>query len=152
MTKFLCGVKLNCVYGRDIYGIVIVERVSLVTSTDEFKCDISSLVFFIRMSGCGHVHGGRGGRRGKARRGVHEVPVHRVLVQEEGFGQANMAEQASQANVAEQVGQAGQTAMGALAREMAGALREAMNLLRAENQARENIVEARASFHTRELL
>ncbi|XP_028070173.1 uncharacterized protein LOC114272654 [Camellia sinensis] len=42
--------------------------------------------------------------------------------------------------------------MGALAREMAGALRESMNLLRVENQARENTVESRASFLTREFL
>ena len=90
------------------------------------------------MSERGQVRSGRDGRHGRARRGVHKVPVHRVPVQEEGFGQANMAEQAGQANVAEQVGQAGQTAMGALAREMTGALRESINLLRVENQAREN--------------
>ena len=53
------------------------------------------------MSGKGQVRGGRGGRRGRARRGVHEVPVHRVLVQEEVSGKANLAEQAGQANVAE---------------------------------------------------
>lgn len=48
---------------------------------------------------------------------MHEVPVHEVPVCEEGF---------SQANVAEQMEQAGQAVMGALAREMAGALRESM--------------------------
>ena len=42
--------------------------------------------------------------------------------------------------------------MGALAREMEGALRESMNLFRVENQARENTVESRASFLTREFL
>ncbi|XP_028086895.1 uncharacterized protein LOC114287663 [Camellia sinensis] len=42
--------------------------------------------------------------------------------------------------------------MGALAREMAGALRESMNILRAETQARENIAETRASFLMREFL
>ncbi|XP_028062686.1 uncharacterized protein LOC114266002 [Camellia sinensis] len=42
--------------------------------------------------------------------------------------------------------------MGALAREMAGALRESMNVLRAETQVRENAVETRASFLTREFL
>ncbi|XP_028105921.1 uncharacterized protein LOC114304978 [Camellia sinensis] len=49
-------------------------------------------------------------------------------------------------------GQAGQATMGALAREMARALRESMNILRAETQARENVVETRASFFTREFL
>ena len=42
--------------------------------------------------------------------------------------------------------------MKALAREMAGALREFMNLLRVENQARENTTESRASFLTIEFL
>lgn len=42
--------------------------------------------------------------------------------------------------------------MGALAREMAGALRKSMNILREENQARENAIETRASFLTRKFL
>ncbi|XP_028060573.1 uncharacterized protein LOC114264169 [Camellia sinensis] len=42
--------------------------------------------------------------------------------------------------------------MGALAREMAGALREFMNILKAETQVRENVAETRASFLTREFL
>ncbi|XP_028101540.1 uncharacterized protein LOC114300851 [Camellia sinensis] len=42
--------------------------------------------------------------------------------------------------------------MGALAREMAGALRESMNILRAETQVRETVAEIRASFLTREFL
>ena len=101
------------------------------------------------MSGRGQTHGGRGRRRGRAHRGVHEVLVHEVPVQKEEFGQANVAEQVGQAGIP---GQAGHTAMGALAREMAGALREFTNLLRVENQARENTAESRASFLTREFL
>lgn len=46
----------------------------------------------IRMSGRGQNRGGRGGKRGRARRGVHGVPAHEVPVQEEGLGQANVAE------------------------------------------------------------
>ncbi|XP_028070168.1 uncharacterized protein LOC114272647 [Camellia sinensis] len=60
-----------------------------------------------------------------------------------------MAEQVGQAEVS---GQAGQAVMGALALEMVGALRESMNILRAETQARENVAETRASFLTREFL
>ncbi|KAF5932832.1 hypothetical protein HYC85_029003 [Camellia sinensis] len=101
------------------------------------------------MSGRVQSHGGSGGRRGRGRQGVHGVSVHEVPVQEEGLGQANMAEHVGQA---EAPGQAGQAAMGALAREMAGALRESMNILRVETQARENVVETRASFLTREFL
>lgn len=40
----------------------------------------------IRMSGRGKTRGGRGGRQGRPCRGVYEVPVNEVLVQEEGFG------------------------------------------------------------------
>ncbi|XP_028093882.1 uncharacterized protein LOC114293970 [Camellia sinensis] len=60
-----------------------------------------------------------------------------------------MAEHVRQAEVPRQTGQA---AMGALAWEMAGALRESMNILRTKTQARENAVETRASFLTREFL
>ncbi|XP_028105693.1 uncharacterized protein LOC114304741, partial [Camellia sinensis] len=95
------------------------------------------------------TRGSRGGRRGRGHRGVRGVLVHEVPVQEEDVGQANMAEQVGQAEV---LGQAGQAAMGALAREMAGALRESMNILRAETQARENVAETTASFLTREFL
>ncbi|XP_028110951.1 uncharacterized protein LOC114309420 [Camellia sinensis] len=42
--------------------------------------------------------------------------------------------------------------MGALAREMAATLREFMNILRAETQARENVAETRASFLRRKFL
>lgn len=103
----------------------------------------------IRMSGRVQTQGGRGGMQGRGRRGVFEVPVQEVPVQEEGLGQADMAKQVGQAEVS---GQAGQAAMGALAQEMPGALRESMNILRAETQARENVVETRASFPTREFL
>ncbi|XP_028108693.1 uncharacterized protein LOC114307497 [Camellia sinensis] len=60
-----------------------------------------------------------------------------------------MAEQVGQAEV---LGQPSQAAMGALAREIAGALRESMNILRVETQERENVAETRASFLTREFL
>ncbi|XP_028082967.1 uncharacterized protein LOC114284259 [Camellia sinensis] len=60
-----------------------------------------------------------------------------------------MAEQVGQAEIP---GQAGQAAMRALAREMARALRESINILRAETQVRENVMETRASFLTREFL
>ncbi|XP_028062974.1 uncharacterized protein LOC114266285 [Camellia sinensis] len=42
--------------------------------------------------------------------------------------------------------------MGSLAREMVEALRESMNILRVQNQARENSIETRASFLIREFL
>ncbi|XP_028104124.1 uncharacterized protein LOC114303178 [Camellia sinensis] len=42
--------------------------------------------------------------------------------------------------------------MGALAQEIAGALRESMNILRVEIQVRENVAETRASFLTMEFL
>ncbi|XP_028087682.1 uncharacterized protein LOC114288378 [Camellia sinensis] len=101
------------------------------------------------MSGRIQTRGGRGGRQGRGRWVVHEVPVHEVPVQEEGIGQADMAEQMGQAEVP---GQAGQVAMGALAQEITGALRESMNILRMETQARENVAKTRASFLTREFL
>ena len=40
--------------------------------------------------------------------------------------------------------------MGALAREMAGALRESMDILRAENQVQAHVAETRPSFLKRE--
>ena len=66
---------------------------------------------------------GRGrGRRGRP--GRQEVPVpEEIPAVQEGIGQANVAEPV------------GQQAMGALAREIAGAFRESVGILRAENQA-----------------
>ena len=61
-----------------------------------------------------------------------------VPAQQEGVGQANVAEPV------------GQQAMGALAREMAGALRESMDILRAENQVQAHVAEAGPSFLKRE--
>mgnify|MGYP003702435587 CR=1 FL=1 len=85
-------------------------------------------VTFIRMLGRG-----RGGRRGRPRRQetpiADEIPSQQVGV--------------SQVNVAEPVGQ---QAMGALAREIAGALRESMGILRAENQVQAQVVDAGPSF------
>ena len=81
-------------------------------------------VTFIRMSGRG-----RGARRGRPAR--QEVPLpEEVPAVQEGVGQANVAEPV------------GQQAMGALARELAGAL----GILRAGNQA----AEAGPSFLKRE--
>lgn len=62
-----------------------------------------------------------------------------ISAQDEGVGQANMAEPV------------GQQAMGALAREMAGALRESMDILRAENQVQAHTAEAGLSILNREL-
>ncbi|XP_028081041.1 dnaJ homolog subfamily B member 5-like [Camellia sinensis] len=67
------------------------------------------------MSGCG------GGRRDRPRRQEMPIPDD-IPAQEEGVSQANVAELVSQ------------QAMDALAREMAGALRESMDILRVENQ------------------
>ncbi|KAF5932467.1 hypothetical protein HYC85_028638 [Camellia sinensis] len=67
----------------------------------------------------GRKHGG--GRHGRPRR--HEVLLpDEILAQEEGFGQSNVAKPV------------GQQAMGTLAREMARALKESMDILKAENQ------------------
>ena len=72
-------------------------------------------ITFIRMSGRG-----RGARRGRPAR--QEVPLQgEIPVVQEGVGQANVAEPV------------GQQAMGALAREIAGAV----GILRAGNQAAE---------------
>ena len=85
------------------------------------------------MSGCG-----RGGsRRGRPRR--HEVPIpDDISTQEEGVGQSNV------------VNPVGQQAMGVLAREMAGALRECMDILKAENQVQVQVTEVGPSFLKRE--
>ena len=58
--------------------------------------------------------------------------------QQEGVGQANVADPV------------GQQAMGALAREIAGALRESMGILRAENPVQAQVVDAGPSFLKRE--
>ena len=85
------------------------------------------LVTFIRMSGRGR------GRRG--RRGRQEMPLpDDIPAQQEGVGQANVAEPT------------GQQAMGALAREIAGAL----GILRARNQEPAHAAEAGPSFLKRE--
>ena len=57
---------------------------------------------------------------------------------QEGVGQANVAEPI------------GQQAMGALAREIAGAFRESVGILRAENQAQVVVADAGPSFLKRE--
>ena len=57
---------------------------------------------------------------------------------QEGIGQANVAEPV------------GQQAMGALAREIAGAFRESVGILRAENQAQVVVADAGPSFLKRE--
>lgn len=90
-------------------------------------------VTFIRM-----FKGKRGGgRHGRPR--WQEVPLpDDIPVQEEGVGQANIAEPASQ------------QAMDALARQMAGALRESMDILRAKNQVQAHTVEAGSFFLKRE--
>ena len=81
---------------------------------------------------------GRGrGRRGRP--GRQEVPVpEEIPAVQEGVGQANVAEPV------------GQQAMGALAREIAGAFRESVGILRAENQARVVVADAGPSFLKRE--
>lgn len=61
-----------------------------------------------------------------------------IPAQQEGVDQANMAEPV------------GQQAMGALTREMAGALRDSMGILKAENQAQAQVVDAGPSFLKRE--
>ena len=61
-----------------------------------------------------------------------------IPVQQEGIGQAIVAELV------------GQHVMGALAREMAGALRESVGILKTENQAQAHVVEAGPSFLKRE--
>ena len=72
-------------------------------------------VTFIRMSGRG-----RGARRGRPAR--QEVPLPgEIPAVQKGVGQANVAEPV------------GQQAMGALACEIAGAMRESIGILRAEN-------------------
>ena len=73
---------------------------------------------------------GRGrGRRGRP--GRQKVPVpEEIPVVQEGIGQANVAEPV------------GQQAMGAVAREIAGAFREAVGILRAENQAQVVVTDA----------
>ena len=91
-------------------------------------------VTFIRMSG---RRRGRGGRRGRPRRQEMPLPDD-IPAQQEGVGQANVAEPA------------GQEAMGALARGIADALRESMGILRAENPVQApvqaQVVEAGPSF------
>ena len=82
-------------------------------SFGSFMNVLTSCVAFIRMSGRG-----RGARRGRPAR--QEVPLQcEIPAVLEGVGQANVAEPV------------GQQAMGALAREIAGAL----GILRAGNQA-----------------
>ena len=54
---------------------------------------------------------------------VQEIPAVQIPAVQEGVGQANVAELV------------GQQAMGALAQEIAGAFRESVGILRAENQA-----------------
>ena len=77
---------------------------------------------------------GRGrGRRGRP--GRQEVPVpEEIPAVHEGIGQANVAEPV------------GQQAMGALAREIAGAFRESVGILRAENQVQAHVAETGSSF------
>ncbi|GMP35335.1 hypothetical protein CsSME_00007809 [Camellia sinensis var. sinensis] len=70
---------------------------------------------------------GCGGRRGRPRRQDMPIPDEIPAKQE-----------------------VGQQAMGALAREMAGALREFMDILRSENQVQAHIAEAGPSFLKRE--
>ena len=65
------------------------------------------------------------------------MPEESPAVQE-GIGQANVAEPV------------GQQAMGALAREIAGAFRESVGILRAENQAQVVVTDAGPSFLKRE--
>ncbi|KAF5932845.1 hypothetical protein HYC85_029016 [Camellia sinensis] len=77
-----------------------------------------------------------GGRRGRPRR--HEVPISDEIPAQEGVGQANVAEPVDQ------------QAMGALAREMARALRESMDILKTENQVQAQVTETGSSFLKRE--
>ena len=89
-------------------------------------------VTFIWMSGRG-----RGGRRGRPRK--QEMPISdKVLGQQKSVVQANVAEPV------------GQQAIGALARELVGALRESMGILRAENQVQAHMAEAGPPFLKRE--
>ena len=106
--KFVSAYVFMCLRGVNYSCPCIRTR---VFSFGTFMNVLTLFVTFIRMS-----------RRGRGRRGRQEMPLpDDIPAQQEGVGQANVAEPA------------GQEAMGALARGIADGLRESVGILRVEN-------------------
>ena len=130
--KFVCYFVFMCLRGVN-YSCPCIR--TQVFSFGTFMNVLTFFVTFIRMLGRGR------GRRG--RRGRQEMPLpDDIPAQQEGVGQANVAEPA------------GQEATGALGRVIAETLRESVGIFRAKNPVQTPVqaqaVEAGHSFLKRE--